>query len=65
MKKTLIHNYSPPSECLICPFFLIHVANAGKDSTLECRLLHKIVPAKELHIFQNKRLDECPMEIIE
>lgn len=65
MMMTLIHNYSPPSECLVCPFFMIHVANAGKDSSLECRLVHKKVSVNELHIFQNKRLDDCPMEEIE
>ena len=63
--NTLIHDYSPPSECLVCPFFLIHVANAGHDSSLECRLLHKSVSANEVAVFQGKRLENCPMEEIE
>ena len=62
--NTIIHNYSPPDDCLTCPFLKIIVANAGHGSSLKCLAVNAEVDLNKA-IDSNARAPFCPMEIIE
>ena len=63
--NTLIHNYSPPHDCLVCPFFKVNVANAGNKASLKCQLLGAEMSFDEIPYIREQRDPLCPMEEIE
>ena len=62
---TLIHNYWPPSDCLLCPFFKVIVANAGHGSSVKCLASGMEMGIDEIPFIRDERDPSCPMEEIE
>ena len=63
--NTLIHNYSPASDCLLCPFFKVVVANAGHGSSVKCLASGMEMGIDEIPYIKDKRAPNCPMEEVE
>lgn len=63
--NTIIHNYSPPSDCMTCPFFKVNVANAGNQASLKCQATGMEMELDEIPYIRGHRDPSCPMEEIE